>query len=100
MARKPAGAELGNTEKAARLLNIGVPQLYNLANSGHIPKSDNGVWDLGACAHGYIKYLQGRSGEEKRDLAQERTRLTRLQADRVELETAILRAELIPALVV
>lgn len=100
MARKPPDAESGNGDKAAKLLNISIPQLYNLANSGHIPKSDNGVWDLAACAHGYIKYLQGRSGDERRDLAMERTRLTRLQADRVELETAILRAELLPSDVV
>lgn len=100
MARKPADATPGNGDKVAKLLNISVPQVYNLANSGVIPKADNGVWDLAACAHGYIKYLQGRAGEEKRDLAMERTRLTRLQADRVELETAILRSELIPADVV
>lgn len=100
MARKSATAEAGNGDKVAKLLNISIPQVYNLANSGIIPKSDNGVWDLAACAHGYIKYLQGRSGDEKRDLASERTRLLRLQGDRVELETAILRAELIPAEVV
>ena len=100
MARKPADATPGNVDKVAKLLNISTPQVYNLANSGTIPKSDNGVFDLAACAHGYIKYLQGRAGEEKRDLAMERTRLTRLQADKVELETAILRAELIPADVV
>ena len=100
MARKSADDIPGNGEKVAKLLNISVPQVYNLANSGVIPKAENGVWDLAACAHGYIKYLQGRAGEEKRDLAMERTRLTRLQADRVELETAILRAELIPADVV
>lgn len=97
MARKPTTDETGNGEKAAKLLNISVPQLYNLANSGQIPKSDNGVWDLAACAHGYIKYLQGRGGDDKRDLTQERTRLTKLQADKVDLENAILRAELIPA---
>lgn len=89
--------EPGNVAQLATLLNLSVPQIYNLANSGIIPKSDNGVWNLTSSATAYIKYLQGRAGEEKRGYAVERTRLTRLQADRAELETAILRADLIPA---
>lgn len=97
MARKSADDIPGNSEKAAKLLNVSVPQLYNLANSSHIPKPDNGVWDLAACAHAYIKYLQGRAGEEKRDYAVERTRLTKAQADKVEMEIKVLAGELLPA---
>lgn len=93
----PRVYETGNGEQLARLLNLSIVQIYNLANSGTIPKSDHGNWNITACAHAYIKYLQGRAGEEKRDYAVERTRLIKLQADKVQLETDILRAELIPA---
>ena len=88
---------LGNSPQAAKLLNLSVPQLYNLANSGTIPMSNKGVWDLTQCAHAYIKYLQGRAGEEKRDYAVERTRLTKAQADKVEMEIKVLAGELLPA---
>ena len=96
MPRRPA-AEPGNTPQLVQLLNLSVPQVYNLANSGIIPASDKGIWNLTQCAHNYIKYLQGRAGEEKRDYAIERTRLTAAQADKVEMEIKVLAGELLPA---
>jgi len=99
MPRHPA-AEPGNTPQLVQLLNLSVPQVYNLANSGVIPASDKGVWNLTQCAHNYIKYLQGRAGEEKRDYAVERTRLTKLQADKVDMEIKVLAGELLPAALV
>lgn len=97
MARKSAADTPGNGEQLARLLNLSIPQCYNLANSGTIPKADNGVWDITRCAHSYIKYLQGRAGEEKRDYAMERTRLVKAQADKVEMEISVLAGRLLPA---
>jgi phage terminase Nu1 subunit (DNA packaging protein) len=97
MPRKSATDTPGNGAQLAKLLNLTLPQCYNLANSGIIPSPDNGVWDLAACAHAYIKYLQGRAGEEKRDYAVERTRLTKAQADKVEMEIKVLAGELLPA---
>ena len=97
MPRKSATDTPGNGAQLAKLLNLTLPQCYNLANSGTIPSPDNGVWDLAACAHAYIKYLQGRAGEEKRDYAVERTRLTKAQADKVEMEIQVLAGELLPA---
>lgn len=86
-----------NGEQCAKLLNLSIPQCYNLANSGTIPKPKGGVWDLTLCAHQYIKYLQGRAGEEKRDYAMERTRLVKAQADKTELEIETLKGQLYPA---
>ena len=100
MPRKSATDTPGNGAQLAKLLNLTLPQCYNLANSGIIPSPDNGVWDLAACAHAYIKYLQGRAGEEKRDYAVERTRLTKAQADKVEMEIKVLAGELLPATLV
>lgn len=95
MPRKSATDTPGNGAQLAKLLNLTLPQCYNLANSGTIPSPDNGVWDLAACAHAYIKYLQGRAGEEKRDYAVERTRLTKAQADKVEMEIKVLEGKLL-----
>ena len=89
---KPATAPPSNGAELAKLLNITLPQCYDLANSGTIPKADNGTWNLAQCANAYIKYLQGRAGEEKRAYAEERTRLTKAQADKTELELKILRS--------
>jgi len=100
MPRKSPTDTPGNGAQLAKLLNLTLPQCYNLANSGTIPPPDNGVWDLAACAHAYIKYLQGRAGEEKRDYAVERTRLTKAQADKVEMEIKVLAGELLPATLV
>lgn len=100
MPRKSAEDEPSNGAELAKLLNLTLPQCYNLANSGTIPKSDNGTWNLAQCANAYIKYLQGRAGEEKRAYAEERTRLTKAQADKTELELQILRAGVIQASVV
>lgn len=86
-----------NAPALAKLLNLTVQQVYNLANSGTIPKPPAGEpWNLTQCGHAYIKYLQGRAGGEKRDFAAERTRKTRLEADILELEKAQLEGQLIP----
>jgi len=89
--------EASNAAQLAKLLNLTVQQVYNLANSGTIPKPPAGEqWNLTQCAHAYIKYLQGRSGDEKRDFSTERTRKTRLEADILELEKAQLEGQLLP----
>lgn len=100
MPRKSAEDAPSNGAELAKLLNITLPQCYNLANSGTIPKADNGTWNLAQCANAYIKYLQGRAGEEKRAYAEERTRLTKAQADKTEMELSLLKATTIPAAVV
>lgn len=97
MARKFADEPIGNSGELGRLLNISIQQAYNLANSGILPKSDNGIWNLASCAHAYIKYLQGRAGEERQNYALERTRLTKAQADKTELELQVLRAGVVHA---
>ncbi len=97
MSRRPADEPAGNSSELTKLLNLSIPQCYNLANSGTIPKPDNGFWNLAACANAYIKYLQGRAGTEKRDYAVERTRLTKAQADKVEMEIKVLAGELLPS---
>lgn len=93
----PRAAPSSNLDQLAKLLNVTAPQCYNLANSGTIPKPVDNVWNLTQCAHAYIKYLQGRAGEERRAYAEERTRLTKAQADKTELEFQILQAGVVHA---
>ena len=100
MARKSDSGPPSNGHELAKLLNLTIQQCYNLANSGEIPKPDNGVWNLAGCAHAYIKYLQGRSAEEKREYATERTRLIKAQANKTELELRAMQASVIEASVV
>lgn len=100
MPRKSADEAPSNGAELAKLLNLTLPQCYNLANSGTIPRADNGTWNLAQCANAYIKYLQGRAGEEKRDYAVERTRLTKAQADKTELELKLLQADVIRASII
>lgn len=88
--------DVSNAAQLAKLLNLTVQQCYNLANSGTIPKAENGQWNLTQCAHAYIKYLQGRSGDEKRDFAAERARKTRLEADILEIDKAEREGRSIP----
>lgn len=93
----PRAAISSNADQLAKLLNVTVQQCYNLANSGTIPKPVDNTWNMSQCAHAYIKYLQGRAGEEKRAYAEERTRLTKAQADKTELELQILKAGVVHA---
>ena len=97
MPRKAADAPPGNIAQLTRLLNLGVQQCYNLVNTGIIPASDNGVFDLGACANGYIKYLQNRSGDERKSFAQARQRESQLKGDLLQLQIQEKAGTLIPA---
>lgn len=97
MSGKSADAPKGNIAQLTRLLNLGIQQCYNLANSGVIPPSDNGVFDLAACAHGYIKHLQNRSGDERKTFMQEKQRESRLKGDLLQLQIQEKAGTLIPA---
>jgi phage terminase Nu1 subunit (DNA packaging protein) len=72
-----------------------------LAKEGVLPKADNGRFELIPTVKAYIRYLRdramGRDGEFSSDIASERTRLIRENADRVAMENAKARGELIPA---
>ena len=85
-----------NADKLARLLNLSVARIYQLAKEGVIPAPVDYQWDIPTCTHNYIKFLQNQIGGNKADYGVEKTRLTRLQADRVQLEVDQLAGTLIP----
>ena len=85
----------------AKLLDLTPRRVQHLANEGVIPRAEKGRYELVSAVRGYIRYLRdramGRDGEQSSDIASERTRLTREQADRAAMENAKARGELIPA---
>lgn len=85
----------------ANLLDLTPRRVQTLANDGVIPRADKGRYELVGAVRGYIRYLRdrsiGREGEQSSDIASERARLTREQADKLEMENAQTRGELIPA---
>lgn len=89
-------------ETMATLLSLSRQQLLNLAKAGHIPRTVAGKYELIPTVQAYIRYLRERSigkggGGERDDIASERMRLTREQADKAAMENAKARGDLIPA---
>jgi len=86
----------------AYLLDITTRRLLQLAEEGVVKPLRRGSWDLVETTHGYIRYLRGgqKGPADGLDARRERARLLKAQADRAELETAILRADAIPSEVV
>jgi phage terminase Nu1 subunit (DNA packaging protein) len=87
------------TRAMAYLLDITDRRLQQLADENVVSPVKRGVWNLVETAHGYIRYLRehGSTKNDAIDARRERARLLAAQADKVELELAILRADTIPA---
>src|SRR3972149_345185 len=85
----------------SKLLDLTPRRVQHLANEGVIPRAEKGRYELVPAVRGYIRYLRdrsvGRDGVVIPDIASERARLTREQADRVAMENAKARGELLPA---
>lgn len=84
----------------SKLLDLTPRRVQHLANEGVIPRAEKGRYELVPAVRGYIRYLRdrsiGRDGEQSSDIASERARLTREQADKMAMENAKARNELIP----
>lgn len=84
----------------AKLFNITERRIQQLAKDGIIPKAARGKYPLIGAIKAYVKYLQDRAlGSEVTpgDLQVERIRLTKANADKVELEVALLEGSVILA---
>ena len=84
----------------ARLFGLTERRIQSLAKEGVIPKSGRGQYPLISTIKGYVKYLQDRSlGQHNagpQELQHEKVRLTKANADKAELEVAVLSGSLIP----
>jgi phage terminase Nu1 subunit (DNA packaging protein) len=83
----------------AKLLDLTPRRVQHLANEGVIPRAEKGRYELVPAVQGYIRYLRertiGKDGVVIPDIASERARLTREQADKMAMENATSRGELI-----
>lgn len=82
----------------AKLLDCSDRNIRDLAKRGLVVKIAPGRYDLGKSVQTYVKHLRGqaaghRSGED--DLVAERARLTRRQAEEIEMRLALKRGEAI-----
>lgn len=85
-----------SVDTIAKLLDMTPRRVQQLANEGIIPKpKDRGQYEIVPCVVGYIKHIKGMLNGEAGDLASEKTRLTRAQAEKTEIETARLKGELV-----
>lgn len=80
----------------ARLFNLTERRVQQLARDGIIPKAKRGEYDLVACVRGYITYLQQAATGRTSDVAADRNRLVKAQADKAELECRMMLREVIP----
>ena len=85
----------------SKLLDLTPRRIRQLVDEGVIQRAEKGRYELVPSVRGYIRYLRdrsiGRDGEQSSDIASERARLTREQADKMAMENAKSRNELIPA---
>ena len=81
----------------SQLLKLSERRIQQLAKDEVIPKAQRGEYDMIPCVHGYIDYLKAKIGGEytAEDLAINRNRLLKAQADLAEIEKQKQQGELI-----
>ena len=75
----------------ARLLMISERRVQQLANEGVIPRTETRRYNLEESVQAYIQFLQGKNvgrgmADEQIDFHEEKARLTKIQADKAQLE--------------
>ena len=93
---------LATRREAAEHLDLSVQSINDLINKGVIVvKAGRSPVNIDACRLAYINYLRKAAHYTKKDgsgdIAEEKTRLTKAQADAAELKVSELEGELIPA---
>ena len=81
----------------SQLLKLTERRIQQLAKDEVIPKAQRGEYEMIPCVHGYIDYLKAKIGREftAEDLAINRNRLLKAQADLAEIEKQKQEGELI-----
>ena len=83
----------------AKLFNVTDRRIQQLAKEGVIPKSARGKYPLIGVIQGYVGYLQERGlGQDfsDNDLRAERLRLTKAQADNMEIKNELAKGKAAP----
>lgn len=93
---------MASQKDVAEHLDLSTKRISELIRDGILPsKKGRSPLNLDVCRIAYISYLRKLGGYNKRtgggDIAEEKTRLTKAQADKAELEVSELEGRLIPA---
>lgn len=84
-------------EVLAKFLRVNTSRVHQMAREGIIPKPKSGrAWDLMSCLHAYLDY-KGKSGSKDAEYWDEKTRLTKAQADKEELAVFEKKGQLVDA---
>ena len=89
------------TKQLARLLNLTQARISQLAQQGIIEKEERGRWALFDTVRDYVSYLQTRKvnqwdgDDDLSDIKTEQLRRTKEEADKLELQNARTRGELV-----
>ena len=81
-------------------LDVTPKHIDNLFNAGVVVKQARGEYDVIQSCKNYVKFLRGTNTSEKLDLTQERTRLTKFQADLALIQLQQARREYWPVALV
>lgn len=96
-AEAPASGATCSLAELARLLDLSPPRINQLSAQGIIPKpKTRGRYRPVESVRGYIRYLRELADKEQSTLTDEEIRYTRVRAEKIELELAVRRAELVP----
>lgn len=87
---------MATQEELAAHLDLSDRQIRDLAAREVLPRARRGQWDLDACRLAYLRHLRELAAGRDAQLAMERARLAKGQADAQEMKNAQLRGELIP----
>lgn len=93
---------MASQREVAEHLDLSTKRISELIRDGILPsKMGRSPLNIDVCRIAYISYLRKLGGYNKRsgggDIAEEKTRLTKFQADKAELEVNQLEGKLIPA---
>ncbi len=93
---------MATQRELAEHLDLSTKRISELIRDGILPsKMGRSPLNIDVCRIAYISYLRKLGGYNKRsgggDIAEEKTRLTKAQADKAELEVSELEGQLIPA---
>ena len=93
---------MATQRELAEHLDLSTKRISELIRDGILPsKMGRSPINIDVCRIAYISYLRKLGGYHKKsgggDIAEEKTRLTKAQADKAELEVSELEGQLIPA---
>jgi phage terminase Nu1 subunit (DNA packaging protein) len=88
--------EIITTAELSRVLNISDRQIRNLAEKGIFTKLSRGKFNLTESVQAYISFKVNEFAGRMGSIKEERTRLIKLQADKVQFELNIARGDYLP----